>query len=258
MNARIFSSRSTRIASVGVCTRPTVVRWKPPALELNAVIARVPLMPTSQSASERHFAASASGSMSLSARSGSKPSRIAPWRHRLQPQALDRLLGLARAARCSGRSARPRGPASQALTRPVDVLALDQAAAARSAAASVFSIGSRSKCGGITGRCANDHLPRLTSYSSGSASSSRWPTADDSDVLVAFEVVAVAREAAERARDVGGDGRLLGDDEFFSHAARKAADDKCKRAPRSTRDWRNYARRGRARSAASWAAGPAG
>ena len=53
------------MASVGVCTRPTVVRWKPPLLELNAVIARVPLMPTSQSASERHTAASASGSISL-------------------------------------------------------------------------------------------------------------------------------------------------------------------------------------------------
>ena len=39
-------------------------------------MARVPLMPTSQSASERLFAASASGSSSLSVRSVSKPSRI--------------------------------------------------------------------------------------------------------------------------------------------------------------------------------------
>ena len=60
-NFLIFSSRSTRIASVGVCTRPTVVRWNPPDFELNAVIARVPLMPTSQSDSDRHTAASASG-----------------------------------------------------------------------------------------------------------------------------------------------------------------------------------------------------
>ena len=43
------------IDSVGVCTRPTVVRKKPPSRELNAVIARVPLMPTSQSASERQL-----------------------------------------------------------------------------------------------------------------------------------------------------------------------------------------------------------
>ncbi len=65
------------MASVGVCTRPTVVSWKPPDFELNAVIARVPLMPTSQSDSERHTAASASGSIVSSLRSCSKPSRIA-------------------------------------------------------------------------------------------------------------------------------------------------------------------------------------
>src|SRR5690606_22879360 len=41
-------------------------------------------------------------------------------------------------------------------------------------------IGFRAKCGGITGRCANDHFPRLTSYSSGAEISTRWPTADDS------------------------------------------------------------------------------
>ncbi len=39
-------------------------------------MARVPLMPTSQSASERLFAASASGSSSLSRRRLSNPSRI--------------------------------------------------------------------------------------------------------------------------------------------------------------------------------------
>ena len=53
-------------------------------------------------------------------------------------------------------------------------------------------------------------------------------------VLVAFEVVALAREAAERARDVGGDRRLLCDDEFLGHGRRKAADDKCKAAGGST------------------------
>ena len=65
------------IASVGVCTRPTVVSWKPPDLELNAVMARVPLMPTSQSDSERQVAASARGRMASSERSAAKPSRIA-------------------------------------------------------------------------------------------------------------------------------------------------------------------------------------
>ena len=64
----IFSSRSTMIESVGVCTRPTVVRKKPPSRELKAVMARVPLMPTSQSASERQRAALASGSIWASLR----------------------------------------------------------------------------------------------------------------------------------------------------------------------------------------------
>ncbi len=65
------------MASVGVCTRPTVVSWNPPDFELNAVIARVPLMPTSQSASDRQTAASASGRICASVRSWSNPSRIA-------------------------------------------------------------------------------------------------------------------------------------------------------------------------------------
>ena len=62
---------------MGVWTRPTVVSWKPPDLELNAVIARVPLMPTSQSDSERQTAASASGCICAPVRRRSKPSRIA-------------------------------------------------------------------------------------------------------------------------------------------------------------------------------------
>src|SRR5438270_13409142 len=54
-------------------------------------------------------------------------------------------------------------------------------------------------------------------------------------ILVALEVIALAHEATERERDVGGDRRLLCDDEFFSHTTRKAGDDKCKRARGSTR-----------------------
>jgi hypothetical protein len=67
--ARIFSSRSARIVRVGVCTRPAVVFKNPPPRELKAVSARVELMPTSQSASLRDMAASASGSISASLRS---------------------------------------------------------------------------------------------------------------------------------------------------------------------------------------------
>src|SRR5207247_2196041 len=88
-------------------------------------------------------------------------------RHRLQPEALDRLFD----------------------ARVLDDVAEDQLAltsllfisrSSRLSRCSLFSSGASSKCGGITGRCLNDHLPFFTSYSSGTASSSRWPTADDS------------------------------------------------------------------------------
>ena len=46
--------------------------------------------------------------------------------------------------------------------------------------AAFLSIGCRSKCGGMTGRWAKVHLPRLTSNCSGTHNSSRWPTADES------------------------------------------------------------------------------
>jgi len=62
---------------VGVWTRPTGVSWNPPPLELKAVIARVPLMPTSQSLSLRQIAASQSGIISAPSRSELNPERIA-------------------------------------------------------------------------------------------------------------------------------------------------------------------------------------
>jgi hypothetical protein len=40
------------------------------------------------------------------------------------------------------------------------------------------------------------------------------------DVVVALEIIALARETAERARDVGRDRRFLSDDEFLAHAAK--------------------------------------
>ena len=53
----ISFSRATRMASVGVCTRPAGVSRNPPNRELAAVSARVALMPTSQSLSLRQSAA---------------------------------------------------------------------------------------------------------------------------------------------------------------------------------------------------------
>src|SRR5450830_862553 len=184
MNLRICSSRSTTTASVGVCTRPTVVRKKPPARELKAVMARVPLMPTSQSASERLRAALARPAIWLSLRSLSKPSRMA-WgvidcSHR-------RLTGLPSAwywppfwppAYCSIRRkiSSPSRPASQALMRALTSLRLASLTTAFRRLL-VLSTGFRWKKGGITGRLAKLHLPRLTSNCSGAWISTRCPTA---------------------------------------------------------------------------------
>ena len=60
----------------------------------------------------------------------------------------------------------------------------------------------------------------------GHADLEQMPDRRRQHVVGAFEVVVVAREAAQRARDVGGDGGLLGDDQCFRHgrAVRRAAD----------------------------------
>ena len=94
LNVRIFASRSTTIASVGVCTRPTVVLKKPPSLELNAVIARVPLMPTSQSASLRLDRGVGERLHGFVARQRRKAVADGRGRHGLQPEPLDGLLRL--------------------------------------------------------------------------------------------------------------------------------------------------------------------
>ena len=76
MNARISSSRRARMASVGVCTRPSETA---PSNELRRriVAARVAFMPTIQSASERDRAAASSSSSSEASRSCANASRIA-------------------------------------------------------------------------------------------------------------------------------------------------------------------------------------
>jgi hypothetical protein len=97
-------------------------------------------------------------------------------RHALQPQALDRVLALAvlldQAKDQLALAARVAG-----VDQLAHVLALDEPDD-RVQARLVLSSGARSKCGGITGRWAKLHLPRLTSYSSGALISSRWPTAE--------------------------------------------------------------------------------
>ena len=176
-NLRILASRSTTMASVGVWTRPTVVLKKPPSLELNAVIARVPLMPTSQSASDRLYAASASGSMSLSSRSCANPSRMAAG---VMDCSQSRLMGCFALVNLTmlRKINSPSRPASQALISASTSARLISFLRTFSRG-SLFSIGSKSKCGGMTGRCLNVHLPRAASTPSGGTMVSKWPTADE-------------------------------------------------------------------------------
>ncbi len=140
-------------------------------------MARVPLMPTSQSASLRLRAASARPSICLSLRKASKPSRMACG---VMLCSHSRWIGLAVAffsltpAYCTIRRKinSPSRPASQALINCVTSFLLTSLTTAfrRDLA---LSIGARSKCGGTTGRCAKLHLPRLTSNSSGALISTR-------------------------------------------------------------------------------------
>ncbi len=167
--------------SVGVCTRPTVVRKKPPSRELKAVIARVPLMPTSQSASERLRAASARPCICSSLRSCSKPSRMACGvmlcSHSRRTGLSIGFFSVPAYCTISRKISSPSRPASQALMICDTSLRLTSRTTALSRVFAL-SIGARSKCGGTTGRLAKLHLPRLTSYSSGALISTRWPTAE--------------------------------------------------------------------------------
>ena len=173
-SARIASSRSTSIASVGVWTRPTesVSPWA-------RVHARERFIPTSQSARLRPRAASASGSKSLRGRSRAKPSRIASGRQRRDPEPLDRLARSRPPRRCSGRSARPRARRRSRRRPRVDVAgrartfftARRTAPAVRSATTSGHSDGSR---GRSLGRPALPLRPDLAAARPGAT---RWPMA---------------------------------------------------------------------------------
>ena len=78
MKARISSSRRARIASVGVCTRPS--ETAPSNEERRRIVAaRVAFMPTIQSASLRERAASSSDSAPSPSRSREKASSIAAF-----------------------------------------------------------------------------------------------------------------------------------------------------------------------------------
>ena len=203
------------IDSVGVCTRPTVVRKKPPSRELNAVIARVPLMPTSQSASERQRAASASGSICWSLRSCSKPSRIACG---VMLCSHSRRTGCLLLLCCwiSRKISSPSRPASQALISSVTSLRLTSLTIAFSRDLALVDR--------VQLEVRRDHrqvreapLAALDVELLGRLDLEQVADRRGHEVVVVLEVLVVLVELAggrrQRAHDVLRDGRLLGNDQ---------------------------------------------
>ncbi len=169
------------MASVGVWTRPSETA---PSNEDRSriVAARVAFMPTIQSASERDFAAASRDCMSSSSRRCASASRIASF---VIEESHSRLIGAVVRRRPPAASSTylkissPSRPASQALTtrsrssRPRSWRRTDICFWERS------SRTTSRKLEGTIGRSAMRHFLYLSSYSSGSASWTRWPTAHE-------------------------------------------------------------------------------
>ena len=118
----------------------------------------------------------------------------------------------------------------------------------------------RRNSSGTIGRSAIFHFLYLGSYSSGSASWTRCPTAQRDDVRVGLQIALVLLERArERPRQIAADGRLLGDDQRLAHgfaqgssAAARARRDRPALAPRPARRARSRSARRSRRAAGSW------
>src|SRR6266511_1020431 len=183
-NAWISRSRLTIIASVGVCTLPSETT-PPTHARPRIVAARVAFMPTSQSASERERAASSSDCICGPGRSFSKPSRIACL-------VIDEIQSLSTGfggfsfvadapntdSYTYAKISSPSRPASQALMTWSMSSRLSSVSISFSCFFALASRGtSLSPFGGTIGRSAMRHFFHFSSYSSGSASWTRWPTA---------------------------------------------------------------------------------
>ena len=181
MKFLISLSLSDKITRVGVWTLPAVVTLNPPCLELNAVKALVPLRPTSQSLSDRHRAASASGIISWSSLSESKALRIALF-------VIDcihmRLMTLSAPATCITylKISSPSLPASQALMIVSTSFFLIKRFS-RFNLLSLFAMGCSSNFSGITGRCLIPHGSFLPFGPDGIFNSTRCPTAEEIKAL---------------------------------------------------------------------------
>jgi hypothetical protein len=175
LKARISSSRRAMIASVGVCTRPSDTA--PSKEERRRIVAaRVAFMPTIQSASERERAACSSLANSSAGRSEAKADLIAPV---VMEDSQSRWTGLRTPdfSSVQAKISSPSRPASQALT------IMSTSLRCSSLLMTVICLRERSsritrwKSSGTIGRSAIRHFLNFASYSSGSASCTRWPTA---------------------------------------------------------------------------------
>jgi hypothetical protein len=109
----------------------------------------------------------------------------------------------------------PSRPASQALTSASTSARLISFLRTFSRG-SLFSIGSKSKCGGMTGRFERPFAARgLDAFRRHDGE--QMADGRRNDVLVAFVKVVHFLETAERLGDVAGDGRFLRNDESFAH-----------------------------------------
>ena len=175
LNSRISTSRRARMASVGVCTRPSDTA--PSNDERSRIVAaRVAFMPTIQSASERERAASSSVWNSSPGRSAPNACLIALW---VMDDSHSRCTGFFAFdfSYSQAKISSPSRPASHALTT------VPMSSRPRLRVITVICLRERSsrttslKRSGTIGRSAIFHFLNFGSYSSGSASCTRWPTA---------------------------------------------------------------------------------
>ena len=218
LNSRISTSRRARMASVGVCTRPS--ETAPSNEERSRIVAaRVAFMPTIQSASERERAASSSVWNSSPGRSAPNACLIALW-------VIDDSH-----SRCTGffafdfsysqaKISSPSRPASQALTTVADVVAPEVARDHRHLLARALVAHDELEAVGHDRQVG--HLPllelRVVLVRLGELDEVADRPGDD--VIVGLEVAVLLRERArENPREVAPHGRLLGDDERLGHWA---------------------------------------
>ena len=167
-------------------------------------------MPTSQSDSERHTAASASGRIEASSRSCSKPSRMAAGRHGLQPEPLDRLLGL-RVLDDVAEDQLALAAGVAGVDQRVHVLALDQLEQQLEPRLALLDR-PQVEVRRNDRQMGKRPLAALDLELVRHAQLQQMADRRRKHVLVALVVVVLLLEAAQRLGDVAGDGRFLGND----------------------------------------------